>query len=266
MASLKSAPKMDTKEKEQFDRLLSDESLDTVDALPYFQPGWGRSKGVLITYATFALLAVVSLILVAIGSINIATSSKLLSQAQEEISSLRASVASIPTGTQAKSSKADSTTGDEFGHCGSTIAEAKSLGCVFDSMSWAWQRPECYHAELVEDFLSRMDWKLYYTNETVESKEASREAWERGDYVTLYVDKAWHFFHCMYSWRKFHEAFQKKMPMDNDIAMFGHTMHCDGVFLHNVDPALIGTWKCDSQPGGCRTIEVTAGFNKCGYY
>ncbi|KAI1100527.1 hypothetical protein F4804DRAFT_318803 [Jackrogersella minutella] len=264
MSTLKLPPKMNNKEKEQFDRLLNDESSDDMNNIAYNKASWRRNQGVFLTYASFALLAIISLVLVAVVSANIATSNRLLTQARDEIANIRAL-----TSIQAKAGKvasASSTDGTEFGHCGSTVTEARHLGCVFDAMSWAWQRPECYHAELVDDFLSRMDWKLYLSNDTLESEEVSREAWERGDYVTLYVDKAWHFFHCMYSWRKFHEAFDKRMPMDNDIAMFGHTMHCDGVFLHNLDPRLIGTSECDSWPEGCRTIEVTAGFNRCGWY
>ncbi|XDG08583.1 hypothetical protein ABKA04_008198 [Annulohypoxylon sp. FPYF3050] len=263
MPSVKTPPKMGEKEKEQFDRLLNDDSSsDVVEGIAYPKPSWRRNKGVFLIYATFASLAIVSVVLVGVASVNIATSNKLLAHARDEIVNLRALTATHSQPVQ------DSTklTGEEFGHCGSTIAEAKRLGCVFDSMSWAWQRPECYHAELVDDFLTRMDWNLYPTNDTKNSQPVSREAWERGEYVTLYAEKAWHFFHCMYSWRKFHEAFEKRMPMDNDIAMFGHTMHCDGVFLHNLDPELIGTWECDSWPGGCQTIEVSAGFNKCGWY
>lgn len=33
-------------------------------------------------------------------------------------------------------------TGSELGHCGNSIEEARALGCIFDPMSWAWQRPE----------------------------------------------------------------------------------------------------------------------------
>lgn len=263
MSNIKVPPKMDDKDKEQFDRLLNDDGSEVAD-VGYFKPSWKRNRSVFFIYASFGSLAIVALALVAVISANITASNKLLAQARDEIANLHSLTLAPAKATQAEPTT--STTGEEFGHCGHTILEAKRLGCVFDPMSWAWQRPECYHAELVEDFLARMDWKLYISNDTLESEEVSQEAWERGDYVTLYVDKRWHFFHCMYSWRKFHEAFQRRMPLDNDIAMFVHTMHCDGVFLHELDPKLIGTAECDSWPGGCRTIEVTAGFNKCGWY
>ncbi|CRG90844.1 hypothetical protein PISL3812_07890 [Talaromyces islandicus] len=32
----------------------------------------------------------------------------------------------------------DQSTGDDFGHCGKSITEARALGCIFDPMSWAW--------------------------------------------------------------------------------------------------------------------------------
>lgn len=159
---------------------------------------------------------------------------------------------------------ASNPTGDELGHCGHSIEQARSLGCIFDPMSWAWQRPECYHAELVAEFLGRMDWRFYTNNETRPEDEVPREVWQRGDYRTLYVPRDWHIFHCSYAWRKFHEAFTARAPMDTDMLGMGHAKHCEKSFLHDLDPAL--TAPCDSWPGGCRTTTIVAGFNGCGWY
>ncbi|KAJ8121552.1 hypothetical protein ONZ43_g2022 [Nemania bipapillata] len=153
-------------------------------------------------------------------------------------------------------------TGDELGGCGDSVEEARSKGCVFDPMSWAWQRPECYHPELVADFLKRTDWHFYTTKEMRAADEVPYEAWVRGDYPQRYNR---HQFHCTYSWRKFHEAFRAKAPMDNDILQMAHTMHCDSVFLHDYDPAL-ATRPCDALPGGCQLTELHAGFNRCGWW
>lgn len=38
-------------------------------------------------------------------------------------------------------------------------------------MPWAWQRPECYLADLVTKFLQRMDWHFYRGNETLPAEE-----------------------------------------------------------------------------------------------
>lgn len=41
-------------------------------------------------------------------------------------------------------------TGKEFGSCGENPTEALANGCQWDIMSWSWQRPECYHQELID--------------------------------------------------------------------------------------------------------------------
>ncbi|KAJ6442621.1 acetylserotonin methytransferase-like protein [Purpureocillium lavendulum] len=254
-------------DKEQYDSLLSgtdSESvdLDAIDAWSR-RRRWGRVPLLIIPAL---LLFCAGVTLVAIESSNVSRMNTLFSQLHHKLDMLdRHAHSSVPVQVPVPAApKAAPPTGDEFGHCGASIAEARSLGCIFDPMSWAWQRPECYHPELVADFLARMDWRFYLSKQALPSEEVSREAWIRGDYLTLYGPGTWHTFHCTYSWRKFHEAFKDKKPMDNDILQIQHTMHCDTVFLHDLDPKL--TAACDTSPGGCNTTEVNAGFNSCGWY
>ncbi|KAB8223990.1 hypothetical protein BDV33DRAFT_166231 [Aspergillus novoparasiticus] len=205
------------------------------------------------------LLSILSFI---IGGINIA----MLSFVKNATIKTGDEVVAVRMGLTATALRrpSDQATGYEFGHCGKSIAEARELGCIFDPMSWAWQRPECYHADLVKDFLQRMDWHFYLSNETLPTEEVPREEWERGDHSLLWGPRMWHQFHCTYSWRKFHDAFRHRMPMDNDILQPKHTLHCDTVFLHDYDPRI--SVPCDHWEGGCRTTELHAGFNRCGWY
>ncbi|PHH78510.1 hypothetical protein CDD82_3019 [Ophiocordyceps australis] len=244
-----------TGNKDQYESLLStdSESLD-LDAVGMWsrRRRWSRASLLIVPVILSLLTAIV---LVAVTSTNVANMNTILAQMETK---------SRPTGPSVVSSSVKTPTGDELGHCGDTVAEARALGCIFDPMSWAWQRPECYNADLVADFLARMDWRFYYSNNTLPSEQVPRQVWLSGDNPKLYTSRAWHAFHCTYSWRKLHEAFRSKKPMDNDILKLQHTMHCDTVFLHDLDPKL--TADCDSWPDGCRITEVNAGFNSCGWY
>ncbi|KAJ5714085.1 uncharacterized protein N7483_011266 [Penicillium malachiteum] len=206
-------------------------------------------------------LLLVSILTLIIGGVNTAIISSVANRTlkmTDEVTSMQAA-----TTKNSPYRPSGESTGDEFGHCGKSIHEARELGCIFDPMSWAWQRPECYHADLVNDFLERMDWHFWLSNETLPSEEVPREEWERGDYTLLWGPRMWHQFHCTYSWRKFHDAFRNGMPMDNDILKPEHTLHCDSVFLHDYDPKI--SVPCDHLESGCHTTELHAGFNRCGW-
>ncbi|RFU31574.1 hypothetical protein B7463_g4768, partial [Scytalidium lignicola] len=50
---------------------------------------------------------------------------------------------------------------DTLYSCGSSVPEAKSLGCIFDTMSFIWVHPACYDHELTVEFEMARDWKWY---------------------------------------------------------------------------------------------------------
>ncbi|EMD59049.1 hypothetical protein COCSADRAFT_102599 [Bipolaris sorokiniana ND90Pr] len=81
--------------------------------------------------------------------------------------------------------------------CGFTPAEAKSRGCKFDILSFAWQLPECYNAKLMEEFLAEKDWAFYRDPEGTSS--VSRDVALQGE-LDLYVTQEYHRTHCMYMW------------------------------------------------------------------
>src|SRR4051794_39657381 len=60
----------------------------------------------------------------------------------------------------------------ELTSCGSTPSKARSLGCHFDILSFAWQTPQCYDAELMDSFINFYNWTFYTqpdrTSETVD--------------------------------------------------------------------------------------------------
>jgi hypothetical protein len=156
--------------------------------------------------------------------------------------------------------------GNELGECGSTIQEARSLGCKFDPMSWIWVQPACYQADLIDDFLNRTDWHFYLDGNTEFSQqtEVPMEEWVGGDHKVLFADWKYHVVHCTYVWRKMHEAMEKHMPVDNEMMEMHHTKHCG---MELLDEWLHEDQTCARLPDGepCLT-RLQAGFTSCGYY
>ena len=88
--------------------------------------------------------------------------------------------------------------------CGGSPEEARSRGCKFDLLSFAWQTSECYDHELLEEFLAYEEWQFFKGkggNETVPLEVA-----RRGE-QTLYATETYHFVHCTFMWMQMHRAF-----------------------------------------------------------
>ncbi|KAL3958372.1 hypothetical protein ACCO45_006534 [Purpureocillium lilacinum] len=84
------------------------------------------------------LLFFAGVTLVAIESSNVSRMHALFSQLHHKLDALDKHVqAPVPVSVPAAPKTAAVPTGDELGHCGSSIAEARSLGCIFDPMSWS---------------------------------------------------------------------------------------------------------------------------------
>ncbi|KAJ4288265.1 hypothetical protein N0V88_007455 [Collariella sp. IMI 366227] len=113
--------------------------------------------------------------------------------------------------------------------CGSTPTEAKSRGCRFDILSFAWQTPECYDDELMQDFLRYSNWQLYaHPNRTDEVVDL---AIALEGQKTLYVDWKYHITHCAFMWRQMHRAYALRGYIDSHLENYKHTLHCQWVLI-----------------------------------
>jgi hypothetical protein len=151
--------------------------------------------------------------------------------------------------------------GSELGTCGDnkTVEEARAHGCVFDAMSYLWVRPECYHRELVEDFMQRSDW-AWYSDAQLKHKLPMDELL-RGDHPQAFAPKKYHQIHCTYMWRKMHSILVDHLPVDSDLTNWMHTMHCEKVLLNHI---LHEDANC-TDAMVCPTL-VRATWTTCGYY
>jgi hypothetical protein len=151
--------------------------------------------------------------------------------------------------------------GLELGTCGydKTPEEARAHGCVFDPMSFIWVRPECYHGDLLEDFMKRSEW-AWYSDPQLKHKLPMDEVFN-GDHPQAFAPKQYHQIHCTYMWRKMHSVLVDRLPIDSDLSSWHHTMHCEKVLLNHIlhedanctDSMVCPTW-------------VRATWTTCGYY
>ncbi|ETI25971.1 hypothetical protein G647_02748 [Cladophialophora carrionii CBS 160.54] len=154
-------------------------------------------------------------------------------------------------------------TGTELGDCGSshTVEEARAKGCVFDPMSWLWVRPECYDAELIDDFMQRTDWSWHTDWHLTPESQVPMDIVFRGDHPQLFTAKKYHAIHCTYMWQKMHKALIEHRPVDSDLTNWHHTHHCEEVLL---DDYLHEDSNCTADMI-CPTL-VRATWTSCGYF
>jgi len=112
-------------------------------------------------------------------------------------------------------------------HCGSTIAEAKALGCEFDLLGASWTPPACIDYELVDEFKNLKPWKYYADQKgTIEVLQSDLEKRPAGEEGAFYATLEYHQFHCGYEWKKMHRALAAGKPLESDLSDYHHTAHC----------------------------------------
>jgi hypothetical protein len=146
-----------------------------------------------------------------------------------------------------------------YGDCGTNPQEAIAKGCKFDISMWAWERPECYDEELINDFIARTDWH-FYSNDTLEpTYELPLDRVARGDYPRVYTEQKYHMIHCTYTWRKVHKALEGNLTLDHVAIPYSHTRHCEKVLLIDITHEA----HCGKSPL-CAT-RLDAIYARCGY-
>jgi hypothetical protein len=125
-------------------------------------------------------------------------------------------------------------------HCGSTIEEAKQLGCHFDMYSFAYYPPACYNKAHHDDFLSihrhDINWTL-----TDHTPIATSEVLA-GIHMNLFTT-TWNFhdLHCTYEWQRLIRALAEKRPLDKKLSQNTHSYHCSEKLLERDKTARMGS-------------------------
>lgn len=107
--------------------------------------------------------------------------------------------------------------------CGSSISEAKSLGCMFDNLSGSWVHATCYDAELTAEHDS-YQWKYYRDKNATE--ELSSESISISTETVVRSTTGEHYVHCALALRKLHKALIYDAMVEDMYLEYVHTKHC----------------------------------------
>lgn len=143
----------------------------------------------------------------------------------------------------------------QYTNCGNSPSEARQRGCSFDLLSFSWQTPECYDAEVMTAFLAHpsQPWVYYVSpsgNETV-----APEIVAQGETVA-YVNWEYHVVHCTYMWMQMHRAYAERGFIDSHVDSWAHTRHCQMVILEkSITPDTVSVVGNLRYPE-CRRVNV----------
>lgn len=115
----------------------------------------------------------------------------------------------------------------EFTQCGTSPAEARSRGCFFDVISFAWQTPLCYDPSLMEEFLAVHNW-TFYTDFTT-AVAVPLETVLLGE-ANLMVTWQYHITHCGFLYLQMHRAFENGY-IDSHLHSYKHSEHCRNMIM-----------------------------------
>lgn len=131
--------------------------------------------------------------------------------------------------------------------CEMPPSTAMAQGCKFDILSFSWLPAPCFDGELTSQFLAMKPegWKWYaldsaapgYYNHSIQVGaddvvEIDIAEVQQGNYSSLLVTNDYHFYHCLFAWRKLHRALQGFANMDSYIVSLNHTNHCVHMLGH----------------------------------
>lgn len=114
-------------------------------------------------------------------------------------------------------------------NCGTTPSEARSRGCPFDILSFAWQTPDCYDHDNTEAFRTHNGTWSYFADIQGTRSRPEEEAMAGG--LQTFVTAEYHFTHCTYMWRQLHRAYTIRGYIDDHLDNWNHTLHCQRLLL-----------------------------------
>lgn len=119
--------------------------------------------------------------------------------------------------------------------CGSSISEAKAMGCKFHPLAMTWLPEECQDWELANAFIQAGDngqWRYFADEKGVEEvtiDDLAESAMTGKEYI---LSKNWHLMHCAYDWQKLHRAMINGWKLESVLRNINHSTHCTQVIAH----------------------------------
>lgn len=145
--------------------------------------------------------------------------------------------------------------------CGESVAEARSLGCVFDVVLLGWVPWRCHNHMLATQFLNRGDWTFSRDRNGTVAVDVAEFA--RGEWDTLYGSHEFYILNCAYTWRKVREAAMVGDVLDGYLADRHQTNHCEMMMLRRTALKDIGA-EVYAKFVSCPTTRMNLG--RFGWY
>lgn len=141
--------------------------------------------------------------------------------------------------------------------CGASPAEARSLGCVFDIMSFAWTPAPCYDHATSKAYLARNGpWVFYLDHNATQPLPFE----ELENYEIVWTEHSYHIVHCLYAWERGHMAMDvgQGTLLPSEMGSIDHTRHCVDL-LDDVGEAAAPAKKVNAIAylvyDGCKVLE-----------
>lgn len=113
--------------------------------------------------------------------------------------------------------------------CGNTTAEARSAGCTWDQLMWAWYPPGCPHYAN-DDFLLADDWTFFSDPWGTEVTDIE---WEQGldNELQLFSKHGEHLTHCLFFFLSVGQVLRDGTPATPKLRNYDHLKHCVKMLL-----------------------------------
>ncbi|KAK1755403.1 hypothetical protein QBC47DRAFT_401572 [Echria macrotheca] len=114
--------------------------------------------------------------------------------------------------------------------CGSSAAEATSLGCTWDQLTWAWYPPGCRHYAN-DEFLAYHDWKFWV--DPFGSLEVVGENWTLAlsNKKEIWTQRGEHLTHCVFFFLGMAQGIRDAATLPSRFTEYKHIEHCANFLL-----------------------------------
>jgi hypothetical protein len=119
-----------------------------------------------------------------------------------------------------------------YDSCGHNATEARSRGCRFGVMAFAWLTTECYDEALEDEFISWANWTWYTSADATNDSQISFAQARLGE-QDMFVDWNYHVVHCTFMWRQQHAGLERGW-IGKHLVSYHHTKHCQRTLLKDV--------------------------------
>ena len=120
----------------------------------------------------------------------------------------------------------------KFLKCGTSVDEAKALGCEYDILTNHWVPKQCIDRDAVKEYQSDESWYGYARENRTELLSLDT----MGELPVYYTSERDHIVHCAMLWRRQYKAFSEgRKNIDSVTADPEHTYHCSQYLMDMTD-------------------------------